>query len=290
MRKKVLTGIMILAMTMSICMAAVAAENPSATKNSLHSSGSIHYSQGEDSVIIDSADLYTLADQLDLFKVRVAEQLEDMDTYLTKAGGGVPLTSADGVCVVHNCPADGNMADPLSLDFAAVLEGVAASQSIPTDPESYGMSSSASLYKTWDGRLTTIASEGVEDVSIQAATADNLSAGAAAWVNGRLLLGTGADVADASGGDEEIAQYNISSAYTMPKNTATAFAFVYTTGSGNNNAASTPSFSVNGGGSYEKIYNMSYGQSGYNVKVALYHLKNISKGTVVKGSNGTLFY
>ncbi len=299
MKKKILSVILILTMAMSVGMAALAAEDPSATRNSLRSSGAIHYFQGEDSVVIDSADLYALADRLDLFKVRVTKQLGAMHTYLTKAGGGIPLTSADGIYAVHTRPYAGEEADPVSLDFAAILEGIAVSQSIPTDPASYGMSSSTKLYKTPEGRLATTASEGAEPISIQAATADNLSAGAAAWVNGKLLLGTGADMADTAGtpaetpdfgGGEQLTQYAISTAYTMPENIATAFAYVHTSANGDNNAASTPTLTVEGGGTYYKLCGGSYARNGFNVKIALYHLKNIPKGAVIKGSGGKLFY
>lgn len=290
MRKKIISGIIIAAMTMSACMVAVAAEDSSATKSDLHSKGIIHYSQGDDKVIIDSADLYKLADQLDLFKTKVIGQLGEMDTYLTRTGSDVALSKADGVYVVHSAPGEGEAVDPLSLDFAAVLESIAASQSVPTDPGTYGMSESTQLYKTWEGRLTTEASEGVESVSIQAATEDNLSAGAAAWVNGRLLLGTGADVADAAGGSEPLSEYDISSTYVMPENKASAVAFTYNIGSGSNDAAAAPVLSVKGGGTYELLHEHKFGRSGYSVKVAVYYLKNLSKGAKVQGSNGRLFY
>ena len=46
-------------------------------------------------VVIDSADFYTLADQLDRFKVQAVKQLEVMHTYLTHSGGDVAMTSKD---------------------------------------------------------------------------------------------------------------------------------------------------------------------------------------------------
>lgn len=299
MKNKIVSVIIILTMAMSIGMTAMAAENSTATRSSLHSNGVIRYDQGEDSVVIDSADFFTLADRLDLFKVRVTKQLGVMHTYLTKTGGGIPLTSAEGVFAVHNKPSEGEEADPLNLDFAAILEGIAVSQSIPTDLASYGMPSSTTLYKTPEGRLVTSFSEGAEAISIQAATADNLSAGTAAWVNGKLLLGTGGDTADLvegstetpdAGDGKQMVQQEIAAGYTAAENIETAVAYTANIDSGGNNAAADPSLTVEGGGTYGKLRSWNYGRNGFNVKIALYYLRNIPQGAVIKGSNGVLFY
>lgn len=287
---------MVLAMTAGTCTVAAAAENPSATRNALHSNGAFRYSQGEGSVVIDSADLYTLADRLDLFKVRAAKQLEAMQTYLTRDSGGVALTGTDGVYAVHSRPSAGQEIDPLTLDFAAILEGIAVSQSIPADPAAYGMAADTQLYKTPEGKLVTTASEGAEPVSIQAASAENLSAGMAAWVNGSLLLGTGEDTADAVskkpdtelGG--ELTAYSISSEYTLPEDVAFAVAYVSNALDEGNDSAATPAFTVNGSGKYYRLVGKSYGSRGYNVKVGVYYLTNLSAGTLIRGSNGVLFY
>lgn len=98
-------------------------------------------------MVIDSADFYTLADQLDRFKVQAVKQLEVMHTYLTHSGGDVAMTSADDIYAVHKKPQSGEEADPLSLDFATILEGIAVSQSIPTNPEAYGFPAGTKFYK-----------------------------------------------------------------------------------------------------------------------------------------------
>ncbi len=139
MKKKMASALLVLTMAVSTCMVTTAAENPSATKAELHSEGVIRYSGSEGDVIIDTADFYTLADQLDLFKVRAVKQLGVMRTYLTRSGGGVSMTSAEGVYAVHRKPQAGEEADPLTLDFATILEGIAVSQSIPSDPTAYGL-------------------------------------------------------------------------------------------------------------------------------------------------------
>lgn len=76
MKKKMASALLVLTMVVSTCMVTTAAENPSATKAELHSEGVIRYSGSEGDVIIDTADFYTLADQLDLFKVRAVKQLQ----------------------------------------------------------------------------------------------------------------------------------------------------------------------------------------------------------------------
>lgn len=192
-KKKVISVMLILSMLFSVCMIATAADTSGATRNSLRSQGAIRYQEGTESVVIDSEDLYTLADRLDLFKVRTVEQLGVMGTYLSSDSNGTPLTSEEGVYAVHQKPASHSETDPRSLSFEAIVEGIAVSQTIPTDPAAYGMASGVTLYKGADGKLNSVAQEGMEEVRIQAATAENLSAGTAAWVNGHLILGTGGD-------------------------------------------------------------------------------------------------
>lgn len=192
-KKKIISVFLMLSMLFSVCMVATAAGTPAATKSRLHSQGAISYRDGTESVVIDSADLYTLADRLDQFKVRTVEQLGAIGTYLSSSPEGTPLTSEAGIYAVHQKPASHSETDPLTLPFEAILEGIAVSQTIPTDSAAYGLGAGTTLYKGADGKLYSSAQEGGEEICIQAATAENLSAGTAAWVNGRLILGTGGD-------------------------------------------------------------------------------------------------
>lgn len=301
-KKKIVTMItMIAAMVMTVggCMVAAAAGSSQATRNDLRSSGAIRYQEGGESVVIDTDDLYLLADKLDLFKTKVSGQLNAMQTYLSKDSAGHPLASGGNVYVVHKKPAAQDAVDPVTLDFDTILEGIAASQSIPLDPAAYGMADGTALYKTKDGKLSTSWSEDASPVSIRAATAESLSAGAAAWVNGELLLGTGDDTASAckeqAAGGETFDSYSISKGYTLPVDVASAYAYVVTTAYGTdgvdgNHAGSDPTFSVNGGGRYTKLFGQKYARCGFNVRVALYHVVNAPAGTVITGSSGLLFY
>ncbi|MDE6602169.1 MAG: hypothetical protein K2K90_08395 [Lachnospiraceae bacterium] len=299
MKKKILLIMAVLTMTVSTCMVAIAAENPSSARAGIRSEGVIRYSGGERDVVIDAADFYTLADQLDLFKVRAVKQLGVMRTYLTHSGGGVAMTSADGIYAVHKKPRAGEEADPLSLDFATILEGIAVSQSIPSEPEAFGFPTGTKLYKKADGTLSTSDADGAEPISIQPAAAGNLSAGTAAWVNGELLLGTGGDmsemlkeISNSMGSIDSATGHSISSEYTLPEDVPLAIAYVSTdthTKSGPS-TAKDPTFTVNGGGKYIELIKKGYSKGGYDVRIRVYLIRNLPAGTVIKGSNGLLFY
>lgn len=300
MKKRFFSFIVVAAIMVNTCIVAMAADNPNATKNSLSSKGAICYQEGQKKVVIDSEDLYMLADRLDLFKIKVVEQLGAMHTYLSKDSTGVPLTGDDGVYAGHQEPAEQNTLDPANLDFDMILEGVAASQSIPLDPSAYGLASDTKLYKEESGKLTTEQTNGATQISIQAATAANLSAGTAAWVNGELLLGTGEDMAvmydeKINSAGDGLRSYNISSGHKLLTDVKSAYAYVVTTaysnsGSDGNHVGDDPVFTVTGGGRYTRLFSEKYARNGYNVRVALYHVMNAPAGAVVKGSNGRLFY
>ena len=295
--------IVVAAIMVNTCMVAMAADSPGATKNGLSSKGVICYQEGQETVVIDANDLYTLADRLDLFKTGVVEQLGAMHTYLSKDSAGVSLVGNDSVYAGHKKPSSQDAVDPVTLDFGTILQGIAASQSIPQEPSAYGLASDTKLYRGKDGKLTTDQTSGATQISIQAATAANLSAGTAAWVNGELLLGTGEDMAvmydekmQSMGSGEGLGSYEISSGYTLPVDVKSAYAYVVTTNYGSkgdvdgNHAGSDPTFTVNGGGRYTQLFAKRYAKNNTNVRVALYHVMNAPAGTVITGSNGMLFY
>ncbi len=300
MKKRLLFMVVAAVIMVNTCMAVMAADNPNATRNGLTSRGAIRYQEGQETVVIDSEDLYTLADCLDLFKTGAVEQLGAIHTYLSKDSTGVPLAGDDSVYAGHQEPSAQNTLDPVTLDFDTILAGIAASQSIPLEPSAYGLASDAKLYKEENGKLTTDQTSGAAQISIQAATAANLSAGTAAWVNGELLLGTGEDMAvmyeeKINSTGSELSSHNISSGYKLPVDVKSAYAYVVTTahsGSGvdGNNAGEDPVFTVSGGGRYTRLFSQKYARNGFNVRVALYHVMNAPAGAVVKGSDGRLFY
>ena len=161
MRKKLLSVTLISALLIGTCSIALAADTKDETTGSgLKSYGRIVYQNGGDAVVIDSEDFHMLADRLDLFKRGVADQLNSINTYFTTEAG-LSLKTDEGIRVVHTRPSGESAVDPKEIDFDTLLEGIAASQSVPDD--------------------------------VSSASADNLTAGTAAWGDGHLMLGTGAD-------------------------------------------------------------------------------------------------
>ncbi len=194
MKKKIISIVLTLGLMCSTCMVALAEGDDLpflSTASQMKSKGAIVYQNGADSVVIDSNDLYVLADTLDQFKYAVYSQMAQMNTYLTTEERGINLTTSNDIYVAHLAPQD--KVDPMDIEFDTLLEGVAATQSIPYAPSEYGYEESTTLYKTAAGFLTTDASAGAEMIEIQEATEGGISAGKAAWVNGELILGTGAD-------------------------------------------------------------------------------------------------
>lgn len=164
------------------------------TAAELKSFGAIVYQKGSDTIKIDSKDLYMLADQIDQVKRNVTEQLAAMNTYFTAGEGEITLNTNADISVVHAQPFETDAVDPLGVNFDTLLEGIAVSQSVSSDVTAYGYPAGTELYKKKDGSLTTDGSgAGTSKITVEAATADDLSAGTAAWVDGNLVLGTGGD-------------------------------------------------------------------------------------------------
>lgn len=196
MKKKIISVIIIMILAFGTCTVAMAdgTDSDHMTRKSLKSVGNIVYNEEGKKVEIYSDDLYVLADRLDSFKTRIFEQLGEIHTYFSTGGQGISIVSDSDIRIVHTAPSASEGADPLTLDFDTLLEGLAASQSIPSDVTEYGYPEGTALYKTADGEMTTDGNKSnVQQISVSAAEPGNLSAGSAAWVNGKLILGTGSD-------------------------------------------------------------------------------------------------
>ena len=233
MKKRLISVALIIALVLGTYSVAFADGNTSvnATRNSLKSVGNVVYTDGENRVEIHSDDLYMLADKMDSFKECVADQLAQNHTYFSKGSNGTSTVTDSDIKVVHTQPSNDDAVDPVSLDFDTIMEGIAASQSIPSDVTEYGYADGTILYKTESGELTTDGTlENVQQIDISAAKPENLSAGSAAWVNGELILGTGSD---------NNAYYNIG--YTDSTNFEMRISVTaYTTGKdGNKNSQNT---------------------------------------------------
>lgn len=301
MKKKIVSIILMLALTMGTCSVAAAAEKNGATRDSLKSYGTIEYQEGNDKVSINSGDLYMLADQIDQVKLGVSDQLGAMNTYFT-AGDGISLDTDRQVSITHTRPSKADSVDPVTVNFDTLLEGIAASQSVSSDITAYGYSSDTKLYKKPNGELTDNGSqEGVEQIRVSAATADNLSAGSAAWVNGRLILGTGKDnkayydsgyssgeesktaPSDGFGSGGEENTIRAGKEYTFPEDMD--IGYLYLANGSNENYVDAPAVNlVSGQVIMTRIVRHrmdGIGKSG-SAHIAVYRLTNVKKGSVIK--------
>lgn len=200
MKKKFLSIMTVMVLVCSVCMTALAEEEISrlpvqkygGTAAELKSHGRIVYQESGDTITVDSGDLYMLAEQIDQVKLHVSKQLETMHTYFS-TGEGIALSTSEDVTLVHAKPREEDSVDPLDVNFDTLLQGIALSQSVSQDVTAYGYPAGVNLYRNAKGHLTADGSEaGVKPINdLKAATADDLSAGTVAWVDGKPLLGTG---------------------------------------------------------------------------------------------------
>ncbi len=299
MRKRFLAVVMVLTVTFGMCGTALAVEgNDAAVTKGLQSHGKITYQNGKDAVVIDSQDFYKLEERINLFKQGVSDQLNSMSTYFTTGDGVSVKTDAD-IRVAHTAPSENHAVDPLSMDFSTILEGIAASQSVPSDVAAYDYPAGTVLYQNADGALTTNGSEkGAKQISVTAATADNLSAGTAAWVDGKLVLGTGEDNKSysASGykkGLDEVTAGTVrnsvsissSNSYTVPRDISNAFLYITYK---NHEAVSAPSFRAPDGSAVlcnivaSGYCNHDESQSAFShLNYNFYYMPKLKAGTVI---------
>lgn len=138
--------------------------------SNIKSNGNFDFDSGK--VTIYSSDLIYLADEIDLledtYKTGVAEALDQIGTYF----------KSDGTSTHNRNESTVAPSEATSLPFGAIREGIINSQSIPTE-------------RTYTGTLPGQATQTSGNIS--AAQADHLSLGTAAWVDGDLIIGTGAD-------------------------------------------------------------------------------------------------
>lgn len=136
----------------------------------IKSKGNIDYNNG--SVVICSEDLSYLADEIDMleytYKAETLNALGKVGTYF-RADGTATHNKEDGTIE----PSEACM-----LPFGTLTDGIMNSQNIPAQLEYAGTPPGA------DEEITG---------NITAAAADNLSMGTAAWVEGKLIIGTGTD-------------------------------------------------------------------------------------------------
>lgn len=176
-----------------VCGSVLAKEGEYNRGSHVASRGAVNYANGK--VVIDSADLTYLANEIDdlerSYKSLTVEALNGIGTY---------YASADGE-IIHE-PDDSNITpdDAEVLSFDDLYQGILQSQSVEylADTQATDESENHLYYADENaaesGDLITVTSDANDfPLMIRPADAGNLTAGTAAWVNGEVLVGNGAD-------------------------------------------------------------------------------------------------
>lgn len=182
--KGIFSGKKVLAITMVLTFVGGMTLGAAASNHTWGSTGNVVYdNNGQKTTVFNKQDLIYLDDRIstieagvDTGKVNIAKKLNEWELPADKI---VPTTN------------------PSFNQINTALEYI---KSIPNAGKEWKDASNNSYYVKEDGSITTNASEAkknadgnVEPLKISAATAGNLSAGTSAWVDGSLLIGTGAD-------------------------------------------------------------------------------------------------
>lgn len=170
----------------------VLADNVS-RRNKIQSRGKIDFEEGK--VVVDSADLIYLADEIDVlentYKTTIVDALNRIGTYFLKDGSLTNDSEKNEVVTEE---------EKMDLSFGNIKNGILLSQSVDSlsDTQAVDKDGNGLFYldeeAATNGNLqrTTIENTGYP-VFYQHITADNLTAGTAAWVDGTLVKGNGAD-------------------------------------------------------------------------------------------------
>ena len=180
--KKILISVILIITLVGVYGLNVFANTEKRASN-IKSKGVFSYENGK--VILDASDLTYLAEEIDLleekYKECIVSGLGNISSYYDISGD-----------VVHESPDMSLVAK--SVPFASLYEAISNSQEIYNEGNTYTNEVGEPYYKAPDGSLTVDSTiENAEALDISAASANNLSAGAAAWVDGELIIGTGVD-------------------------------------------------------------------------------------------------
>ena len=150
---------------------AIAAQSATGKRASnIKSKGNFDFENGK--VTIYSSDLIYLADEIDLledtYKTETVKALNQIGTYF----------NSDGTSTHGKDDSNISSSEAKLLPYGAIIDGIIHSQSIPTE-------------RTYTGTMPGQTTETHGNIS--ASTEANLSLGTAAWVEGKLIVGTGED-------------------------------------------------------------------------------------------------
>lgn len=161
-------------------------------KDKLRSKGTIDY--GDGTVVIHSADLTYLADEIDIlessYKTNTVTALHNIGTYFN--GEGSITYARDG--------ADSSVESALRLPFSKLYEAIEKSQTVEhlAAQQAVNYAGMPLYYATEEDRnnqniCSVTTQENGFPLFIKAVSAANMTAGTAAWVDGEIVIGNGAD-------------------------------------------------------------------------------------------------
>lgn len=207
-----------------------------ARRDYIKSKGKIDFNNGK--VVMDSADLLYLADQVDelesTYKVTVIDALNEIGTYFRNDGSVVADARVNEVDTKE---------EKENLSLGNIREGILQSQSVTTlsGIQAVNKDGNPLFYVSQEaadnGELLQTTTENTGfPIFYQPIKAENLTAGTAAWVDGKLIMGNGRD--NASG----YAQGFVDGQANAIDNLNVTYTYHYHEGD-----------NINGGGCYEMV-------------------------------------
>ena len=162
-------------------------------RKEINSKGVIDYSNR--AVVLDSSDFIYLADEIDdlerTYKSKTVEALNRINTFYTSVNGDISHHPED-----NNVSADA----ATELSFNDLYQGIIKSQSVDhlADVQAKDAAENPLYYADQNAGerndlITTTTDANDYPVLIRPAAKGNLTAGTAAWIDGNLIIGTGAD-------------------------------------------------------------------------------------------------
>ena len=195
---KKIKGFGILIFTLVVCAGIIgssvrAKEGQYNRSSSLLSKGAVEY--GDGAVVIDSSDLTYLANQIDdlerAYKIITMDALNQIGTYYASSQGDISHSPDDNHILSDRA---------VELSFRALHQGILQSQSVGHLADVQAKDANGNLLYYADEssaeshNLIAVTDESNNlPILICPAAVNNLTAGTAAWVDGELIVGNGAD-------------------------------------------------------------------------------------------------
>lgn len=191
--RRVKTIIFVVVCMISICVPMMVLAEDSSRRGNIKSKGRIDFENG--TVVLDSTDLLYLADQVDelerIYKITTIDALNGIGTYFRNDG---TITNDAGVNEVDTDK------EKAAVSFGNIKAGISQSQSVVSllQIQAVDKGGNVLFYANQDAAanrnlLQTTTRDTGFPVYYQPVSAENLTAGTAAWVNGRLVVGNGGD-------------------------------------------------------------------------------------------------